>query len=223
MPSATELRTRFRALPKEARDANQSFAIRVWRGLSWLERAEGYEAADIEGRFITCWIGLNALYGRQDDQHRPWGDREALGTFLALVWRLDDRGILRQVLGRRQTAVLNLIDDCYLTPLLWEGQHAPASRQVKKDVKEAILTYQRHDRLPILRLLFDRLYVMRNQVFHGASTKGSKLNRRALQASATVLMDLLPVFLEIMIEVGIDRDWGAVCFPPDVEGSRKSG
>ncbi|HKQ50450.1 MAG TPA: hypothetical protein VJZ71_20425 [Phycisphaerae bacterium] len=75
----------------------------------------------------------------------------------------------------------------------------------------------------LVGLLFDRLYVMRNQVFHGASTKGSKLNRRALQASATVLMDLLPVFLEIMIDVGIDSDWGAVCFPPDVDGPPKSG
>lgn len=223
MPTAGELRTRFRALPKEARDSNQSFSIRVWRGLSWLERAEGFEVADIEGRFITGWIGLNALYGRQDDQHHPWGDREALGTFLAQVWRLDTRGLLRQVLGRRQTAVLNLIDDRYLTLQLWEGKAAQAVRQVKKEVKEAILVYSRQERLPVLRLLFDRLYVMRNQVFHGASTKGSKLNRRALQASATVLSDLLPSFLEIMIDAGVDRDWGKVCFPPEVEGKPTSG
>ena len=221
MTTAADLRAHFRSLPKEARDSNQSFSIRVWRGLSWLERAEGFESADIEGRFITCWIGLNALYGRLDDQNRPWGDREALGTFLAQVWRLDGRGLLRQVLGRRQTAVLNLIDDCFLTVQFWEGEAAPASRQVKKDVKEAILGYQKTNRLPILRLLFDRLYVMRNQVFHGASTKGSKLNRRALQLSAMVLMDVLPVFMEIMLDTGFDSDWGEVCFPPDGDGHPK--
>ena len=215
MTNAADLRGRFRALPKEGREANQSFSIRIWRALSWLERAEGFTPADTEGRFISCWIGLNALYGRLDDDHRPWGDREALGAFLPNIWGLDSKGSLRQVLGKRQSAVLNLIEDPYLTIQFWENQSAPAIRQAKKDAKDAILAFQKPNRLPVLRLIFERLYVMRNQVFHGASTKGGKLNRRALQSSATALMDLLPTMLEIMIEWGIDEDWGEVCYPPE--------
>ncbi len=215
MATAIELRTRFRLMPNEEREANQSFSIRIWRGLSWLERAEGFQAVDTEGRFISCWIALNALYGRLDDQHRPWADRDALKTFITHIWHLDAHAALRQILGRRQTAVLNLIEDPYLTIQFWENQSAPAIRQAKKDAKDAILAYQKPNRLPIMRLLFDRLYVMRNQVFHGASTKGSKLNRRALQSSATVLMELLLAMLAIMIEQGISEDWGRVCYPPD--------
>ena len=59
--TAIELRAAFRKLPKEDREANQGFAIRVWRALSWLERAEAMEAGDYEGRFISSWIGFNAL------------------------------------------------------------------------------------------------------------------------------------------------------------------
>lgn len=182
--------------------------------MSWLERAEGLDSGDLEGRFIFCWIGMNALYGRQDADHRPWGDRESLGTFLSQVWRLDHHGLLHRLLGKRQVAVLNLIDSKYLSSRFWDGETAPAIRQVKQEVKAAILGYQKADRLPILRLLFERLYILRNQVFHGASTKGSRLNRRTLQISAALLMDLLPTFLEIMIDAGVTEDWGDVSFPP---------
>lgn len=214
MLKVDDLRSRFRGLPTPDRDCNQNFSIRVWRAMSWLERAEGLDSGDLEGRFIFCWIGMNALYGRQDAAHRPWGDRESLGTFLSQAWRLDHHGLVHKLLGKRQVAVLNLIESKYLSSRFWDGETAPAIRQVKQDVKASILGYQKTDRLPILRLLFERLYVLRNQVFHGASTKGSRLNRRTLQISAAILMDLLPTFLYIMIDAGVTENWGDVSFPP---------
>ncbi|GJQ26872.1 MAG: hypothetical protein HBSAPP02_19040 [Phycisphaerae bacterium] len=214
MYSSVELRNRFRQLPRDLRDGNQDFSIRVWRALSWLERAESLDSGDVDGQFIFCWIGMNALYGRQSSAHRPWGDRESLGTFLSQVWRLDSHGLLHKLLGKRQGSVLNLIDNKYLNSRFWDGETAPAIRQVKQEVKSAILGYQKTNWLPILRLLFERLYVLRNQVFHGASTKGSRLNRRTLQISAAILMDLLQTFLQITIDAGVTEDWGNVTFPP---------
>lgn len=217
MRSAAELRAHFRQLPRELREGNQNFSIRVWRAMSWLERAEGLDSGDLEGRFIFCWIGMNALYGRQGATHRPWGDRESLGTFLAQTWRLDHHGLLHRLLGKRQVAVLSLIDSKYVSSRFWDGETAPAIRQIKQEVKASILGYQKTNRLPIVQLVFERLYVMRNQVFHGASTKGSRLNRRPLQISAAILMDLLPTFLYIMIDAGLTEDWGDVCFPPRLD------
>ncbi len=66
----------------------------------------------------------------------------------------------------------------------------------------------------VLQLLFERLYVMRVQVFHGASTKGGKLNRRVIQSSSTILLDLLPAMISVMIDHGIDVEWGTISFPP---------
>ena len=68
--------------------------------------------------------------------------------------------------------------------------------------------------LPVLTTVMDRIYVMRLQVFHGASTKGSSLNRRTITACCGLMMDLLPAMLEVMIQDGLEADWGNVCFPP---------
>jgi hypothetical protein len=69
--------------------------------------------------------------------------------------------------------------------------------------------------LKVLQLFFDRLYVLRNQFLHGASTKGSKLNRRPLREAGQLLVDLLAVMIGVMIARGAREDWGTLCFPPD--------
>lgn len=69
--SAATLRTDFKAIPSDLRTASQPFAIRVWRGLSWLERAQSMPSDDVEGRFISAWIGFNAIYGRADEIGHP--------------------------------------------------------------------------------------------------------------------------------------------------------
>jgi len=38
--TAETLRKQFQAIPKDRRDTNQAFSVRIWRGLSWLERAK---------------------------------------------------------------------------------------------------------------------------------------------------------------------------------------
>ena len=213
MASAVELREQFRALPKDQRERNQDFSIRVWRGLSWLERAEAMGTDDLEGRFISAWLWFNALYGRIDDDGQPWGDREAMGTFLAQIWRLDHCERIRRVLGKRQLQVLKLIESKYLAGRFWsEGESA--SQGVKKELRSAMAWFGTPKMLKVLQLLFDRQYVMQNQVMHGASTKGSKLNRRTLRGTGSILLELLPAMLAIMIEGGIEEDWGYVCFPP---------
>ncbi len=210
--TATSLRELFRAIPKEDRDAHQSFAIRVWRAMSWLERVE--LAGDIEDRFIRSWIGFNALYGRLDDERRAWGDREALGTFLPMVWRLDDHGRIRCVLCSKQLDVLRLIENKFLYDRFWLEPERNHDRELRRIVREMLPRFGTSRMLPVLQVLFDRLYIMRNQVFHGASTKGSSLNRRTLTYSADLLGRLLPVMIDAIIRNGLNEDWGEVCFPP---------
>ena len=58
MPTATALgfREAFRAIPKEQREANQSFAIRVWRGLSWLAPVRT-PIGSCGATTTCCWMG----------------------------------------------------------------------------------------------------------------------------------------------------------------------
>ncbi|MCH9058329.1 MAG: hypothetical protein IIB55_06860, partial [Planctomycetes bacterium] len=172
------------------------------------------EAGDYEGRFISSWIGFNALYGRLDEQLEPLGDRKAMGEFLSKIWHLDHDGHIRRVLNNKQMPILRLIDDKYLMTAFWT-QGERAAKQAGKESGEANVLFGTSKMFPVFRWLFDRLYVMRVQVFHGASTKGSSLNRRPLQRSATVLMALLREFLSVMIGRGVREEWGAVCFSPD--------
>jgi hypothetical protein len=210
--SAADLKLAFRAIPKGHRDAKQPFAIRVWRGLSWLERAE--QAAEPEDRFIFAWIGYNALYGRMGGDNRVWSDREASETFLATIWRIDGDGQVCAFLSHHQLAVLRLIESKFLYDRFWQNPAVDPTHAIKEDVRKMLRLFNTPDMLPILQALFDRLHVMRNQVFHGASTKGSKLNRRTLIQSGDLLRGLLPVMLDVMLRHGLDADWGNVPFPP---------
>lgn len=210
--TASELRRIFREIPKERRDRYQPFAIRVWRGMSWLDRSE--QAAELEDRFIAAWIGFNALYGRVDRTNRAWHDRDAYQKFLTTVWRRDRDGLLLNVLQARRRTVLSLIGNKYLFEKYWadpETDHN-ALLQVYRD--EAAEGLTDGGGLSVLQSVFKRLYVMRIQVFHGASTKGSSLNRRTLNQSADLLRALLPAMIEVMLRHGVRTDWGRISFPP---------
>lgn len=123
------LRTRFRAIPKEIRDANQSFGIRIWRGLSWLERAE--QATDADEQFIALWIAFNAIYGRADGEGdgsgtdgRP-GDRSTWQAFLAEIIKRDGTDILGDLVRRNQMPVLRMIQNKYLFRPFWDRRRTP--------------------------------------------------------------------------------------------------
>ena len=55
---------------------------------------------------------------------------------------------------------------------------------------------------------------MRMQVFHGAATSGSRLNRETLDLCTGVLAALVPEMIATMLAAGPEGDWGDVCFPP---------
>ena len=64
----------------------------------------------------------------------------------------------------------------------------------------------------ILLVVFDRLYVLRNQLVHGGATWNSSINRAQVKDGAAVLGWLLPVFIDIMLE-NPDQDWGKPFYP----------
>lgn len=93
LETAKTLRLRFKAMPQDVREANQPFSIRVWRGLSWLERSEGADD-EIDMKFISLWIAFNAIYGREDGPAA--GDRASWQAFIAGVVRMDIEAVTPQ-------------------------------------------------------------------------------------------------------------------------------
>ena len=204
------MRERFKAIPEGRRTANQAFSVRVWRGLSWLERSEA--AGDVEGRFISLWIAFNAIYGHLDDG-RNAADHSSWQSFLARLVRHDGLSAMDRAVYKNQKYILHLIDNQYIFRPFWSGQpNWPMA--FKNSRQNALKNFSNSQILPILQDLFERLYILRAQVFHGAATSGSKLNRRQITTAADILADLLPVMVAIMIDAGPEVDWGEVCFPP---------
>jgi hypothetical protein len=209
--TAEQLRERFKAIPREARDANAAFSIRIWRGVSWLERAEA--AGDQEGRFIPLWIAFNAIYGYLDDDGRDAGDHASWQHFLARVAQADDADRLGQILWSSQIDVARLVNEQFLFKPFWLGQ-ANWQAKLERSRRQLMIHLQNRQTVGVLEELFERLYVLRQQVFHGAATSGSKLNRTNLKRATGLLSQLIPGMLEIMLDAGPEVDWGEVCFPP---------
>ena len=208
---AAVLRERFKAIPEDQRTANQAFSVRAWRGLSWLERSEA--AGDTEGKFISLWIAFNAIYGHLDDDGRNAQDHASWQSFLARMVEHDRQDRLGGIIHDEQAAILRLIDNRYVFQPFWLGQDNWKDK-FQKSVRYVLRCYQNSGVVGILQELFERLYTLRAQVFHGAATSGSKLNRRQIGAGAEILAVLLPAMVAIMIDAGPEVDWGEVCFPP---------
>jgi hypothetical protein len=73
-------------------------------------------------------------------------------------------------------------------------------------------TLAQRDTSRILAIVFDRLYVLRNQLVHGGATWNSSINRDQVRDGAAVIGWLLPIFIDIMMD-NPQQEWGRVAYP----------
>jgi hypothetical protein len=59
-----------------------------------------------------------------------------------------------------------------------------------------------------------RLFVLRGQLVHGASSGGSRLNRGSLKYCLWALERFVPAVIHTVIEFGCHDDWPDLCYPP---------
>ncbi len=64
----------------------------------------------------------------------------------------------------------------------------------------------------ILTLIFDRLYVLRNQILHGGATWNSSVNRAQVRDGAAIMGFLIPLFVKVMMDHP-NQPWGANYYP----------
>jgi hypothetical protein len=68
------------------------------------------------------------------------------------------------------------------------------------------------DTVRVLAIVFDRLYVLRNQLVHGGATWNSGVNRQQVRDGVAILGSLLPILLGLMI-AHPDADHGEILYP----------
>lgn len=220
-PSAESLFDRW--IAAHAKERNSWVGLRLRRSTSWLSRAEAAmqdEPGDPDAAFIFLWIAFNALYAEHTSRFYDASEKGAAERFFGKVCRLDaDRMIYNAIWSRFSGPIRMLLDNPYVYKRFWTDKDKPGAGDDwqarfaarRKRVHRALA---RQDTYAILCELFERLYVLRNQLVHGGATWNSTVNRDQVTDGRAIMATLVPHFLAIMID-NHEAGWGRPHFPPE--------
>lgn len=214
MPAMTaeQLKQRHRQI----RDGQTEDArTRLHRAISWLGRSES-ETKDLDARFIFQWIALNAAYAREFSSEES--ERARFQGFVATLVALDTGKALHQVLFDKFPGPIRaLIENKFVFEPFWaalrthdsSGEWERAFASSRKAATDAIV---RGETAKVLSIVFDRLYVLRNQLVHGGATWDSRVNRTQLKDATNILGTIAPHMISLMLDHP-DHDFGEVLYP----------
>ncbi|HEY4146176.1 hypothetical protein [Pinirhizobacter sp.] len=211
-PDALTLKARHREV-REGQGADAS--IRLHRAISWLARSET-EGDDLDARFIFQWVALNAAYARELGQEE--GERDRFHAFVAKLVRLDASRTLHDALFRQFSGpIRTLVGNKFVFEPFWVAQrtHDSSDRweeSFSKGKKAALGAIAGGDTARLLSIVFDRLYVLRNQLVHGGATWKSQVNREQLRDGTVILGTIVPLVIQLMLDHP-GEDFGEVLYP----------
>ena len=197
----------------------QTMSLRVHRAISWIGRAET-EGEDDDARFLFLWIAFNATYaGKTEFQYTAPSARDAFQDFFEKIVAIDsDERIYGAIWQDFSGPIRLLMQNQYLYNPFWQHHNGIDSFDDWEDRFNASkrkfnrILPKTQDTAHILSFLFDRLYVLRNQLVHGGSTWNSGVNRDQVRDGARILGFLMPVFVDVMMD-NPSQDWGQPFYP----------
>ncbi|SHH97310.1 HEPN domain-containing protein [Ferrimonas marina] len=194
----------------------EALSVRVHRALSWLQRAELCEQ-DEDAEFLFLWIAFNAAYANDiRSEHPP--EAKAFADFLYQLQRFDrDKQLEALVWQQFSGPIRVLLDNPYVFQPFWECQKQPGCTDgwkwsFDKAQTRVSRALSQRDTVKILRVVFSRIYTLRNQLTHGGATWQGKLNREAIRDSVALMRAFVPVMLSIMM-ASPNQDWGQLHYP----------
>jgi hypothetical protein len=191
-------------------------SLRVHRAISWLGRAEE-ESDDQDVQFILLWISFNAAYAG-DLREELTSERSNFRNFFEVLVSLDRSNNIYDLVWQRFSQEIRVIlDNQYVFSPFWSHHNGQQGyedweirlAQAKKTASQAVMT---KDTVKILMIVFDRLYVLRNQIVHGGATWNSSVNRAQVRDGVKILESLLPIFIDLMLD-NPAFDWGKPSYP----------
>ena len=191
---------------------SEDLALRMRRAKSWLERAK-LEANDRDAAFIFYWIAFNAAYGRDQQRSREKDEHDLFDDFLETVVSVDsDKRIGKAIREKFTGSVKLLLDNQYVYWRFWQyvfGMgHDNWKYNFDRDRRRGLRSLEGGNTRDALNIVFDRLYVVRNQIMHGGATWRKGRNRDQVRDGAAIMALLVPIFIELM-EGNPKADWGA--------------
>lgn len=192
-------------------------SLRVHRSLSWLQRAE-HADDDNDIAFICYWIAFNAAYANDLHEAEDIGERDVFSSYFGKLCALDDASrIYNAIWHKFPQSIRLLLDNRYVFQPFWSHHNGLAGysdweNRFDASKARARLALQKQDTQTILSILFDRLYVLRNQIVHGGATWNSVVNRQQVGDGRRILAEVVPIFVDLMMAAP-DTDWGAPYYP----------
>lgn len=215
IPGFDALKDKQRRLPDRF---PQDMGLRVHRSISWIGRAER-ETGDPDAAFLFLWIAFNAAYADETDlTETPLGERARFAELLRRIVALDDRARLHSAVWQRfRGPVRTLLTNRYIFRPFWLNLNAqPGHEDWLRKFRDSAERFKRamvdKDTARVLSIVFDRLYVLRCQMMHGATTWNGKVNRQQVGDGAALLSVLLPLMIDIMLDHP-EEPWGRPFYP----------
>lgn len=144
-------------------------------------------------------------------------ERDRFAEFVDKLIELDSERRLYNLLWNKFSGSIRLlIENKFVYGPFWDFQRGEIKNWEKgfnQSVVDANNALSGGNVNYLLRIVLDRLYVLRNQIIHGGSTYKSKVNRAQVKDGANILSSLVPVLIQIMIENNAEK-WGKVYYPP---------
>ncbi len=192
--------------------------LRVHRSISWIGRAEAF-SDDHDAKFLFLWIAFNAAYADESEfQAIAPGERAAFSDFFGKVVNFDaDDWIYNAIWQGFSGPIRMLLQNRYVFNPFWQHHNGidgfdDWEERFRASARSFNQSLQAQDTARILSFVFDRLYVLRNQLMHGGSTWNSSVNRDQVRDGAAILGFLMPVFVDVMMDQPTEN-WGRPFYP----------
>lgn len=196
----------------------ETMGLRVHRAISWIGRAEA-SGEDDDVRFIFLWIAFNAAYADEREfQTIAPGERATFVDYFGRLVALDDKKRIYKALWQRFSGPVRLLmENRFVFNPFWQHHNGIEGfeeweHRLKASQRTFAQAFEGGDTVRVLSFVFDRLYVLRNQIVHGGSTWKSTVNRAQVRDGAAILKFLMPVFVDLMMD-SPGQDWGNPFYP----------
>ena len=190
--------------------------LKTYRALTWITRAGEVMDTDIDAAFIFGWIAFNAAYARELEDHLH--AREEFEEFFEMLDKLDTpRRIQSTIWNYQAETVKSLLKNKYLCRRFWRfhngnGTYRDWERYFRQEWEKASEAVRDRNIPVLLSIIFDRLYVLRNQLVHGGATWNGSVNREQVELGARLMTSLVPEFVNTMIR-NPNAEWGVPFYP----------
>ena len=184
--------------------------LRLTRVNSWLDRAR---AMDLETeKFLFYWIAFNAAYANATPEASVFTERDIFNHFIDRIVERDKEGQLDQVLWNIfPNHVRILMSNKYSCLFFWADQMSEKDQYdwreaMEKECSALNRAFSKGDTAKVLKIVFGRLYVLRNRIVHGGMIFENSYNQKVLENAAWLMESVMTEVVKIMSD--LKHSWG---------------